>query len=87
MPIYEYGCESCEHTFEMIQRIGAAPPEACPSCGQGAVRKLISRTSFRLEGSGWYKDGYGLGGRSSSGGGSTVKPTAKEESKAKAAAK
>ncbi len=92
MPIYEYACEQCEHDFEMIQRIGAPPPDACPACGHDAVRKLVSATSFRLKGSGWYKDGYGLGkgGSSSSdsgGSGGSLKPTAKEESTAKAAAK
>jgi putative FmdB family regulatory protein len=89
MPIYEYACEDCQHTFELIQRIGASAPEACPSCGESGVRKLVSATSFRLQGSGWYKDGYGLnsGRASGSGSGGSIKPTAKEESTAKAAAK
>lgn len=87
MPIYEYACEDCDHTFELIQRMGASAPDACPSCGEPRVRKLVSATSFRLQGSGWYKDGYGLNsGRGSDSGGS-MKPTAKEESTAKAAAK
>jgi putative FmdB family regulatory protein len=87
MPIYEYSCDACDHVFELLQRVGAEPPEACPDCGEPRVRKLVSSTSFVLKGGGWYKDGYGLnkGSSGSSGGGS--KPTAKEESSARAAAK
>lgn len=91
MPIYEYACQSCEHAFELIQRMGAPPPDACPECGDSHVRKLVSTTSFRLRGSGWYKDGYGLKSGSGSSSEPTAKdsskPTAKEESTAKAAAK
>ncbi len=95
MPIYEYACDSCEHAFELIQRMSAPAPETCPECGEPGVRKLVSATSFRLQGSGWYKDGYGLNqgssssssSPSSSGSGGSLKPTAKEESSAKAAAK
>ena len=60
MPIYEYVCDSCEHQFELLQRVGAPPPEACPECGARQVRKLISMTNFVLRGSGWYRDHYGL---------------------------
>jgi putative FmdB family regulatory protein len=97
MPIYEYACEDCEHSFELIQRMGAPAPEACPACGEPRVRKLVSATAFHLKGSGWYKDGYGLGksgssaassgGSGGSGGSESLKPTPKEESTAKAAAK
>lgn len=60
MPIYEYACGACGHTFEMLQPMGAAPPADCPDCGAHQVRKLVSATSFVLKGGGWYKDGYGL---------------------------
>ncbi|MCO4743348.1 MAG: zinc ribbon domain-containing protein [Proteobacteria bacterium] len=66
MPIYEYACESCGHRFEKLVRMSDdAPP--CPEC-EGAVRKLISASSFVLKGGGWYKDGYGS---SAPGGGSS----------------
>jgi putative FmdB family regulatory protein len=86
MPIYEYACEACDHQFELIQRVGAPVPESCPSCGEPHVRKLVSSSSFVLKGSGWYKDGYGLGRGSGGDSGGTLKPTAKETSTAKAAA-
>jgi putative FmdB family regulatory protein len=60
MPIYEYACGACGHSFELLMPIGAPLPEACPSCGAGEVHKLVSATSFVLKGGGWYKDGYGL---------------------------
>jgi len=69
MPIYEYGCEQCGHTFELLQKVSDDPPGTCPSCGKDdGIKKLVSRTSFVLKGGGWYKDHYGLkgGGDSSS---------------------
>lgn len=67
MPIYEYGCEDCGHTFERLQKVSDAPVADCPSCGsEGSVNKLVSRTSFVLKGGGWYKDHYGLKGGGSS---------------------
>ena len=64
MPIYEYLCDGCGGGFERLVKINAAMP-ICPSCG-GGVRKKVSLTGFRLKGSGWYKDHYGLKTESSS---------------------
>ena len=70
MPIYEYGCESCGHAFERLQKISDDPIKDCPTCeGLGSVKKLVSRTSFVLKGSGWYADGYS--GKSNKGDGSS----------------
>lgn len=57
MPVYEYECLSCGKIHEITQRFGDDPLIDCPDC-KGAVRKLISRTSFVLKGSGWYKTDY-----------------------------
>ena len=56
MPIYNLQCLKCEYEFELIQKIGASNPE-CPEC-RGETRRLISKSSFRLRGEGWEKDGY-----------------------------
>ncbi|MCB9761580.1 MAG: zinc ribbon domain-containing protein [Alphaproteobacteria bacterium] len=64
MPIYEYRCPDCGHEFEQMRKISDPPLTDCPSCGGAQVRKLISRTSFTLKGSGWYSDHYGLKGGS-----------------------
>jgi putative FmdB family regulatory protein len=61
MPIYEYYCERCDCLVERLQKLGEGTP-SCPTnrnktepCG---LLKIMSKTSFRLKGSGWYKDGY-----------------------------
>jgi putative FmdB family regulatory protein len=57
MPIYEYACPKCGHTFEKLQKFGdAAPP--CPKCEHVEVDKQISTgTGFLLKGYGWHKPG------------------------------
>lgn len=57
MPIYEYKCQKCHHTFEEIQKVNDPHVASCPKC-DGTVERLISQTSFALKGGGWYKDGY-----------------------------
>ncbi len=43
MPIYEYRCESCEHHFEILQRLGdGAEGLVCPSCGTARLEKQFS---------------------------------------------
>lgn len=59
MPIYEYACPDCDHRFDEIQKFSDPPCEVCPKCAARNVKKLISRSSFVLNGGGWYKDGYG----------------------------
>lgn len=57
MPIYEYECQSCQQITEARQSLKDAPLTTCTSC-QGELSKIISQTSFRLKGGGWYADGY-----------------------------
>lgn len=40
MPIYEYRCQECAETFEVLVRMGTAV--ACPNCGSSSVDKLLS---------------------------------------------
>lgn len=58
MPIYEYECQACGHTFEEWQKMSDKPIRVCPKCKARKVEKLISQTSFHLKGGGWYKDLY-----------------------------
>jgi putative FmdB family regulatory protein len=64
VPIYEYQCPDCGYHFEQLQKISDEPIRVCPNCEQSHVRKLVSQTSFVLKGGGWYKDHYGLKGKS-----------------------
>ena len=63
MPIYEYQCSACGHTFDTLQKVGEAPLTLCPACGAEALRKLISPSAFRLKGGGWYETDFKTGGR------------------------
>lgn len=57
MPIYEYRCMKCNNEFEAMQKFSDAPLGKCPTCG-GRAKRLISRSSFQLKGSGWYLTDY-----------------------------
>ena len=65
MPIYEYECEKCHEISEALQHFSDPPLTTCEHCG-GPLHKLISKSSFHLKGGGWYADGYGSTGASSS---------------------
>jgi putative FmdB family regulatory protein len=69
MPIYEYVCEKCGNHLEVIQKVSDEPLKRCSNC-RGKLEKIISRTSFQLKGSGWYKSDYSSTG---------PKPKAKED--------
>ena len=58
MPVYEYECRSCGHQFEEWQKMSDKPVRTCPKCKARRVEKLISATSFKLKGGGWYSDLY-----------------------------
>lgn len=42
MPIYEYRCKKCEHSFEFLVR--QSEPPSCPQCGAAGadLEKLLS---------------------------------------------
>ena len=59
MPIYEYKCERCKVEFETLQRIDDVDLKQKDNCTEDCTLvKQISRTSFRLSGSGWYATDY-----------------------------
>lgn len=73
MPIYEYVCQKCGHDFDALQKISDAPLRKCPECGALRLKKLVSKPTFRLKGTGWYetdfkKDGKRLLAESGDGG-------------------
>ena len=41
MPIYEYRCTPCEHTFETLMR-SSTDATRCPRCGNDQVAKQFS---------------------------------------------
>ncbi len=40
MPLYEYACEKCEHTFEML--VYGGDKVECPECASAKVKQLLS---------------------------------------------
>jgi putative FmdB family regulatory protein len=59
MPTYDYKCESCNHTFEIMQSIKAEPLIKCPNCGKNKLKKLISGgAGLIFKGSGFYLTDY-----------------------------
>jgi len=58
MPLYEYSCSSCGHTWEENRSIDDPPTQFCPRCRLKTAHRLISKSSFVLKGSGWARDGY-----------------------------
>jgi len=57
MPIYEYECSKCGKQIEAIQKISERPLTKCSYCS-GKLHRLVSQSSFRLKGSGWYATDY-----------------------------
>ncbi|MCB1665309.1 MAG: zinc ribbon domain-containing protein [Pseudomonadales bacterium] len=63
MPIYEYQCQDCGHRLEALQKISDAPLKECPQCHKLALAKLVSASSFRLKGGGWYETDFKTGAK------------------------
>jgi len=40
MPLYEYECEKCEHTFEKL--VSNSDAIECPQCASQQLRRLLS---------------------------------------------
>ena len=62
MPIYEYRCPK-GHVFELFQSIGDPAPEACPTCGESPVQKVLYPVAVHFKGSGFYTTDYGRGAK------------------------
>jgi putative FmdB family regulatory protein len=59
VPLYEYRCKKCGHAFEQIQKFSDPLVADCPHCkAKGTVEQLMSRSSVRFKGSGWYATDY-----------------------------
>ena len=80
MPIYEYKCEGCGETFEVIQKFADEPVSVHEKCG-GHVHRLMSAPSFQFKGSGWYVTDYAKGSGSGPAKGESDKGEKGESSK------
>jgi len=58
MPIYEYDCDTCDKSVEVLQKMTASAPR-CDECNDAPrMKRKVSRTTFLLRGGGWADDGY-----------------------------
>ena len=58
MPTYEYKCNNCSYTFEILQSIKAEPLKECPQC-KGELKRLIGPGAGPIfKGSGFYQTDY-----------------------------
>jgi len=66
MPMYEYQCKKCKHTFEKIMQYSDKPLKNCPDCGaKNSLEQTISAPAFQFKGAGWYVTDYAKkGGKS-----------------------
>jgi putative FmdB family regulatory protein len=63
MPIYEYRCQACGAQLEKLQKLSDPLLTECPECGRETLVKLVSASSFRLKGSGWYESDFKTGNK------------------------
>jgi putative FmdB family regulatory protein len=87
VPIYEYRCDECGVSFEILQKMSDDPLSTCSECG-GALRKVLHPVAIHFKGSGFYTTDYGKGsGRpsgsrdGSSGGGESGESSAAADGK------
>jgi putative FmdB family regulatory protein len=48
MPLYEYACQECGETAELLVRSGSQP--TCPKCGSSRLNKLLSIVAMPARG-------------------------------------
>lgn len=60
MPTYEYQCKSCEHRFEVWQKMTDEALTVCPEC-KGSIRRILFPAGIVFKGSGFYKTDHGNG--------------------------
>ncbi|NWK56778.1 zinc ribbon domain-containing protein [Verrucomicrobiaceae bacterium N1E253] len=60
MPNYDYRCETCDHVFEVFQKMSDPKLEDCPqkSCDGKVKRLLGSGAGLIFKGSGFYQTDY-----------------------------
>jgi putative FmdB family regulatory protein len=60
VPIYEYRCDTCGDSFDVLQRMSDDALTTCEKCG-GALRKVLHPVAIHFKGSGFYTTDYGKG--------------------------
>ncbi len=59
MPTYEYECEDCKHSFDVLQSMTDKRLRKCPACGKMKLNRLIgSGAGMIFKGTGFYQTDY-----------------------------
>jgi putative FmdB family regulatory protein len=58
MPIYEYQCTNCGQHCEKLQKVTAGKTLSCPKCQTDTMTRIVSKTHFKLQGTGWYETDF-----------------------------
>ena len=85
MPIYGYSCKSCDHSFDVLQKMSEPRLLDCPECGEASLKKQLSAPKFRLKGAGWYETDFKTGDKRNIAGESEKKGDADKKSDTKKA--
>src|SRR5262252_1674097 len=83
MPLYDYRCNLCGETFEVMQKFSDDPLTVHEGCG-GEVERLISAPAIQFKGTGWYVTDYG---RKGSNGTAESKPASETKTETKSETK
>jgi putative FmdB family regulatory protein len=67
VPIYEYRCDQCGESFDVLKRMSDDPLVTCEKCG-GTLRKVLHPVAIHFKGSGFYTTDYGKGSSRRAGG-------------------
>jgi putative FmdB family regulatory protein len=68
MPLYRYRCESCDHTFTVLESVNGNHLRVCERCGKPTARRVLSRVGVLYKGSGFHSTDYRRNGRRDNGG-------------------
>ncbi len=59
MPTYQYECDGCGHTFDILQSIVDKKLRTCPKCKEDTLYRLVGTGSgIIFKGSGFYETDY-----------------------------
>ena len=61
MPIYGYTCDSCKHSFDVLQKMSDPRLLDFPEFGEASLRKQMTAPKFLLKGNGWYETDFKTG--------------------------
>lgn len=59
MPLYRYRCETCGHSFSVLDSFDSPDERECLECGAPrAARRMPSRVGTQYKGKGFYTTNY-----------------------------